>query len=114
MGGKPRPRPPEANGCAVRRGDVYRIPRPGKPPVFVRIASVRLNRTRRGDQPKALYYRITRSGVRVGPKRIVASLKLDDKTQTLKKCYAQNLTPHWLVWRDGAWRLPETWELQQC
>lgn len=89
---------------AVQRGQTYRVRRPGKPPVYVRIA-----RVVRGDQPKVLLYKVTRGGKRVGPQRIVASTKLEDNE--LKKTYAPNVIAHWLTWRDGDWRMPADWEL---
>lgn len=92
------------NGVPVKRGQTYRVRRPGRPPVYVRIAKVTM-----GQQPKAFLYRVTRGGKRVGPQRIVASTKLEDNE--LKKTYAPNTIAHWLTWRDGAWRMPESWEL---
>jgi hypothetical protein len=92
------------NGVSVKRGQTYRVPRPGKVAVHVRVA-----RVTKGQQPKAFLYRVTRSGKRVGPQRIVASVKLENNE--LKKTYAANTVPHWLTWRDGAWRLPASWIL---
>ena len=93
------------NPITVRSGEVYRVPRRGKQAVFVRIL-----RVTKGQQPKAFYFRVTKSGKRVGPKRIVASVSLVDNSE-LKKTFVANTVPHWLTWRDGAWRLPESWTL---
>ena len=73
---------------AVRRGQVYRVPRRGKPARHVKVAGVQRTEPR---QPKASYYLVTRSGRRVEPKGAM-------------------LYQRWLEWRDGAWRFPSSWE----
>lgn len=67
----------------ARRGEIYRVPRVGKPAAYVRILGVR-----RGDQPKVRYRRVTKAGGR-----------RSGELEALR----------WLQWREGAWRLPADW-----
>jgi hypothetical protein len=71
---------------AVKTGQIYRVPRNGKPAHHVKIV-----RVTKGQQPKARYILVTRSGKRKTPKSahpIVA----------------------WLQWSDGSWQMPLGWE----
>ena len=76
---KPRTLPPRA-------GQVYKVPRRGKPARHVRLTRVR---GLRGKQPKATYIQVTKSG--------------------RKKSPTVNTT--WLTWAGEKWSLPANWVL---
>jgi hypothetical protein len=74
----------------IKRGQLFKVPRKGKPAAFVRVVGVRW-----GQQPKVTLRRVTRSGGR-------RSGETDFR--------------HWLQFVSGVWRLPENWTFQkpQC
>lgn len=88
---------------AVATGQVYRVPRPGKVAARIRVSRV-LTSDRR--QPKVLYQVISKSGKPT--KR--TWYRIEDKA-TGKPKRRELKRMHWLQWRDGAWRLPGSWEL---
>lgn len=72
------------NPITVRRGETYKVPRSGKQAAYVLVLGVRKN----GGQPKVTYRRVSRSG---------------------KRRPGESVNVRWLTFREGAWRLPESW-----
>jgi len=83
---------------AVEAGQVYRIPRPGKPAQWVKVKAVDVKDP---NQPKIRYVPITRTGAE-------KSLGLGDQRKWDKKVAT---IPTRAQFRDGAWRAPPGWEL---
>jgi hypothetical protein len=87
---KPKPIP-------VRAGEIYRVPRKGKPAAFVKITRVvkgvvvKVRGKLHYAQPKVAFKRVTKMGK--------------------KRAGEKHPAKHWLQFRDGAWHLPAAWEL---
>ena len=71
----------------VAKGQIYRVPRRGKAARHVQVAGVR-----KGQQPKASYFLVTRTGNRAEAK-------------------STPLRVTWLTWDGRAWVPPAQWEL---
>lgn len=86
---------------AVATGQVYCVPRLGMVAVRIRVSYVL---TSDRQQPKVAYQVVSKSGKPT--KRVWYSIEIDGqpKRKELKRTT-------WLSWREGAWRLPASWEL---
>lgn len=95
MGAKPRFKPSKKRQAYIEvvTGQVYRLPRQGKPARHVRIVRILDNDI---QQPKARYLLVTKSNK---PKE--------------RRHPEERLALCWLQFRDGSWRMPARFELVQ-